>query len=357
MYTNNKRINIYIMAFLALTLSQKSFSEYIEAIDTTDTNGFGIDSAFKIGIVGSNIHLTGHKLACYSGKGFSSTEGAFKYNFDEINLAADSVSFSYWIDAGMNFSYPFNNYCFVIEKYRDSTFFKVLIINRLEDNRYVFKFGTNTTPRNRVLVESNYDRTVRYKPNNLFYLFEGNEFGGVNRFYWEPPLPNDNHLLGYIIYIQKKGVAIDTNTQINLAQWDSVGFTDTITISYQNVPQGEYFNIVAVYTEGKADFLKGWSRLVRFSDIKKHNKYDLSNSSISIKYIGGYLYLALNQHALPVQFDIFNATGKHIVFFNNKNDIRFRLNISQRDIPPGLYLLRAEFPDRSVITQPFTIMW
>jgi hypothetical protein len=31
------------------------------------------------------------------------------------------------------------------------------------------------------------------------------------------------------------------------------------------------------------------------------------------------------------------------------------LNIPQQNIPVGLYLLRAEFPDRSVITQPFTI--
>jgi hypothetical protein len=352
MQIRNYNVALRILTLFLLCSSLNILAEYVEGIDTTDTNGYGLDSAFKIGsIYGSYIGLSGQKLACYSGEGFYRRVGAFKYAFDEINFAADSNSFYTQFVVGAEFRYPLNNFCFVIQKYQDSTFFKVLILNRLGDNRYVYKFGTNTLPKNRMMVKPDYDRSVRYKPNNFFYLFDGDELGGFNRFSWEPPLAGDNHLQGYIIYIQKKGVDIDTTAPINLAQWDSVGFTDSTKISSNYVPQGEYFNIVAVYEEGKSDFLKGWTRLVLFDDIKKQfNPY--SRGSISIKYLGGHLSITLNQHALPVQLNIFDVTGKRIALLNKINGTR---QLSLGYIPSGLYLLRAEFPDRSVITQPFTI--
>jgi hypothetical protein len=108
-------------------------------------------------------------------------------------------------------------------------------------------------------------------------------------------------------------------------------------------------------TEGKSDFLKGWTRLVIFQDIKKNYSPDFSRSSISFKYIGGKLSVVLNQQVLPVQLDIFTATGKRLGSFKKINGVRCRLSIPLQNIPIGLSLLRAEFPDRSVITQPFTI--
>jgi hypothetical protein len=353
MQIKNYNVALRVSTLFLLCFSLTTLAVYVEGIDTTDTNGYGLDSAFKIG--GLNIRLSGQKLACYSGIGFSTTIGAFKYAFNEINLAADSIFFSSWLGAGYEFEFPRYNFCFVIQKYKDSTFYKVLILNRLEDKRYVFKFGTNTTPKNRVLMQSDYNRSIRYKPNNLFYFFKGSSEQGSNQFSWEPPLSSDNHLQGYIIYVQKNGAAIDTTASINLAQWDSVGFTDSTTLSYRYAPQGEYFNIVAVYTEGKSDFLKGWTRLMKFDDIKKHFNLDFSRSSISIKITGGNLSIMINQHGLPAQLSIFDVTGKRIASLRNIYSTRCYLNTTQKAIPPGLYLLRAEFPDRSTITQPFTI--
>jgi hypothetical protein len=343
-----RRVSVLIL----LTFSLNSLAEYVEGIDTTDINCYGLDSAFKIGAFSAlDIVLTGQKLACYSGMGYYSTIGAYKYAFDEINLAADSIFFSSnLVNNGSEFYYPKNNFCFVIQKYKDSTFFKVQILNRLGDNRYVYKFGTNKTPKNRMMVRSDYDRAVRYKPNNLFYRFYGGQ-----KFSWEPPLPNDNHLQGYIVYIQKKGSVIDTNASINLAQWDSVGFTDSTAIQLNFDFPGAYFNIVAVYTEGKSDFLKGWTRLYR-PDYIKREENSFSNFNIFsyiVKHRKGLF--EFNFPMMVINLVIFNPAGRQKAHFSNFTGSRMLWNSSQHNIPPGLYLLRAEFPDRSAVTQPFTI--
>ena len=232
-----ERTGVYIMVFVALTFSQQVFSEYIEGIDTTDENGYGLDSAFKIDPNDPNYPLRGQNIVCYSGHSFVG-EGTFRYTFDEINIAAaDSLFLHSSILASGVYRFPDNNYCFVIQKNKDSTFYKVIVINKLEDNRFVYKYGTNTTPKNRTLVPSDYTRLFRYKPNNLFYKYNSDK-----TFSWEPPLPNDNHLQGYIIYVQKRGVTIDTSTPINLAQWDSIGFTDSTGFTYIHDSDGEYFN-------------------------------------------------------------------------------------------------------------------
>jgi hypothetical protein len=75
---------------------------------------------------------------------------------------------------------------------------------------------------------------------------------------------------GYIFYISKSAAAIDTSKPINMAQWDSAAFTTKDTLKYSPFPSGPigmYFNLVAVYNDGKSDFLKGWTEYPRMIGI------------------------------------------------------------------------------------------
>jgi hypothetical protein len=349
MNTNTAGINRYIFLFLISILLQNAFSEYVERIDTTDENGYGLDSAFRIASM-----LSGQQLVCYTEQRSGGTSNIFNYSFDEIHLAADSNSIVSNIRSLGGVEYwALYSFCFVVRNSRDGCFSKVQVINSLGSLRFVYKYGTNTSSENRTMQLSDYDRSIRYKPNNLCYRFDGQ-----NHFFWEPPLPNDNLLLGYILYTQKKGVTIDTAASINLAQWDSIGFTDTTTYSFSRLnwaENGEYYNIVAVYTEGKSEFLKGWSTIFRPTGITYGSSAENSFSIIRIHNSQCGLSFSMNQWALPSILSIFELTGSRIYHTSNFSGSRIFWNASQQSIPPGLYLLRAEFPDRSVITQPFTI--
>lgn len=348
--------SLLFMFIALLCLGNSAFSEYIEGIDTTDENGYGLDSAFKIDPNDPNNGLRGQNVACYAGFSFVG-EGHFRYTFDEINIAPTGSHFIFSSNTARSvYSFSNNNFCFVVQKNKDSTFYKVLVINRLGDNRFVYKYGTNTTPNDRTFAGSDYDRSILYKPNNLFCIFESGATQNANSFYLDPPLPNNNHLQGYIIYVQKKDVTIDTSEQINLAQWDSVGFSDTtrFTVIYQS--NGEYFNIVAVYEEGRSDFLIGWSRLYKSMSINRvRNGYTNSEVGTSIWKCRGGLSFEFSLPVTGAMLNVFSITGKRMVVFPKFTGNRVLWNTSQCHVPNGLYLLRAEFPDRSVITQPFII--
>jgi hypothetical protein len=359
----------YSLCFLAIILVTNTTAEYIEGIDTTDENGYGLDSGFKV----TNSLISGQNIAKY-GRQARYSFGAFNYSFDEIKIGADSVyfahltsfnaedSFNYSFDKikigpdSVYFAYPssiniedsFN--CFVIKKNIDSTYSKIQFISRLAGNRYIYRYGTNTTPNNRLLEKPDYDRSVKYKPNNFYYIASG-----ANLFSWEPPLQNDNHLIGYILFIQKKGVTIDTTAPINLSQWDSVGFTDSTIMSFTySSPYGEYFNLVAVYTEGKSDFLKGWTQLLVPMNIMSSKTYNRLGNYLLIYNTADGLSISLNQAITRNSLSIFSVSGRCFANLQYTGS-RIFWNASQQNIPTGIYLLRAEFPDRSVITKPFSI--
>jgi hypothetical protein len=346
-----------VTALMLLCFSLTALAEYIEGIDTTDANGYGIDSAFIIG-----SYVSGHKLVCYTDHEYGTAINIFKYSFNEINLSADSLSLSSILRQGpFVFSFPNHIYCFVIRNPKDSCYSKVQIIKHFlldtntNDWRYIYRYGTNTTPLNRIMQYSAYDRSVRYKPNNLCYLFDVNASHSNNLFAWEPPSSNDNHLQGYIIYMQKRNIVIDTAAPINIAQWDSVGFTDTTRFSLTYFPHGEYYNIVAVYTEGKSDFLKGWTQLYRPDHIRWEEN-SLSNFTIFSSIVEHRKGLfEFNVPVSGTNLVIFDPSGRQKAYFSRFTGRRVLWNTNQQNIPPGLYLFRAEFPDRSVITQPFTI--
>ena len=339
-------LRVSTLFFLCFSLT--ALAEYVEGIDTTDENGWGLDSAFHL-----HNRITGPKLVCYTNQR-SPSRDIFKYSFEEIQLAADSLSLSSVIVSGLGFYFQQNNYCFVV--CRDSSFYKFKVTDYFSDSesntRYIYKYGTNTTPLNRTMMPSNYDRSVRYKPNNLAYLSDN---GNTDRFSWEPPLSNDNQLQGYIIYIQKNDVTIDTSAQINLAQWDSVGFTDTTTFAMRPYYEGSYYNIVAVYTEGRSDFLKGWSRVYRTLSVFNRLSTGRDTKALSVHTTQRGAFIMSNHGVAPSLLAIVDFTGRRIAYFSNHTGNHIFWNTSQQGIPPGLYLLRAEFPDKSAMTRPFTV--
>jgi hypothetical protein len=348
------------LLIVVIVLSQQSFSEYLEGIDTTDENGYGLDSTFMI----SNDSIRGIKARGYAPFGEKSDStylplvvsgiGFYNYTFNEIKIAPPDSTFYFQ-------TLPFWFCCFVI-KHKDSTYSKIQITKKLTGNRYIFKYGTNTKANDHLLAEADYDRSIRYKPNNAYghHLYPS-----TNWLTWEPPLPNNNHLVGYILYRSKNGATIDTLSPIDSSQWDSLGFVDTTNCNYASpyAINGRYLNLVAVYTEGKSDFLNGWTYYFLVTaevGIKKSlliseklvNKMDIR------KIKDGYSIVVLQSvpsPKRPVSMYIENIRGQKIRQLPYTTGDCFFLNMIDINIPPGLYLFRAEFPDRSVITQPFAI--
>lgn len=322
------------------------FPAYIEGIDTTDANGYGLDSTFKIGTNGMAIGNNGasvinyNSLAdCYTGYG---GYGFFDYSFNDLKMAP-SGSIPYYS------CLVFSVYsCFVVRK-NDSTYSKVQIINKLSDNRFIYRYGTNSTPKDYMLEKQNYDRSIRYKPNNFHYNFN---YPYILALYWDPPLPNNNHLLGYLLYQSKLNFAVvDTSAPINLAQWDTVAITtmDSIMCDYrlvgnpgvQNIciSDFKYLNLVAVYAEGNSDFLQGWSYYFNGSV----NVEQIPSSSIlssKIKLSANGIHFTLSRSS-SINYRIFDISGRELM--SRKTSMlgagTHSIKIASGSFCPGVYIL------------------
>lgn len=342
-------MSFYTMFLLTVFITKSAFPAYIEGTDTTDVNGYSRDSSFRVAYWQNDM--------AYYGVNIEST-GYFNYSFDDIKKVPDSIDRSGWT------IFSISN-CFTIKK-KDSTYSKIKILFKLSDGRYVYKYGSNDTPKNRLLIKSDYDRSVRYKPNNFHVLFEYSGYEPPNPSIqiivrntctWEPPLPNNNHLIGYIYYRAKTNLVIDTTKPIDIAQWDSIAFIDSTRYIFGGQPL-EYFNIVAVYSEGKSDFLSGWSKRSHPSTGVKHilpaNDRLLSDIGIGKCSNGFFInFRPLSVHPGLLSFSIYSIMGQRIMDFPHFKSDYFLLNTSQRHLPEGTYILKAEFPDGSVVNQAF----
>jgi hypothetical protein len=347
MLCKTSRTVICGLLLLTAFFSRNASSAYIEGIDTTDVNGYGLDSAFRIN--DRSVTIEGQKITYYAdflGDPF----GVFNYSFNEIKQAADPVSFHRCFGHYL-FDFPKYAHCFVIKKDKDSTYWKVQITDKFADNRYAFKYGTNTSSNNRMLEKSDYDRSILYKPNNFNYCYACYK---CISFTWDPPLPNNNHLYGYVIYVCHSAY-IDTSLPINLAQWDSVGFTDSTYFSFSFSPYGEYFNIVAEYTEGKSDFLKGWSHLFQPAFVNKTSSAKYLWNTLEIKKTTSGLSFRLPAHTGISSLSICTMAGQQVARFSNIRKGLIFWNTSQQTLAEGLYLVRVELPEGSVINK--TLMY
>jgi hypothetical protein len=362
MKTDRLRMAVYSAVYLIFSTVGIN-AEYIEGIDTTtynrDTiNGsllyYGLDSSFAIW----EWRIFGDYMIFFGNTGLEG--GYFNCSFDDLKVVPDTTRENNG-----------NKGLFIIRNIKDSTYSKVQVIKRMEDGRYIYKYGTNTVPNNKLLIDSGYDHLVKYKPNNLYNWANGRSndpgipyyYPKYDSLYWEPPIQNNNHLLGYILYASKSkgGVGIDTAKPIDTAQWDSVAFfPDSTKKAELSIGlNGSYINLVALYEEGKSEFLDGWTMLnvVPVGVARPESVFTPVQKKVSITAVPGGVSISAPflLSSEPFSISLFNPNGSLHSRISGIKGNRAFLSTSGNDFAKGLYLLRAEFPDRSVITQPFTI--
>lgn len=336
---------LYWLCFLSAILWKNLDAAYLEGIDTTDENGYGVDSAFQVTPEGKIIAKNCLPYGLFGGE-----SGPLNYSFDEIKYAAASGYHGLFMNVGGNDITVFT--CFVLKK-NDNTYSKIQIVEKLQDSRFVFKFGSNTTPSERLLESSDYNPAERYKPNNIIHHFH---YGTPpDTLLWEPPLPNNNHLIGYVLYQSKIGSTIDTTKPVDITQWDSIAFTDS-DLLINKLRNRCYVNMVAVYEKGRSDFINGWTFYAPTSvEIKRYSFFESKQENrITVKNTCGSLSIEVHPFFESAVLSLNSILGRRIAMFSYTGQKAY-WNFSKQSIPPGLYLIRAEFPYRSAITEPFII--
>lgn len=357
MFNRMFRLTIHVLFLISIISPHATRAAYIESIDTTDVNGYGLDSAFKVNpfipgsAYGPGNSSYGPGIILYGyGTDALNIMSWFGYSFDDIKMAPQP-----WYDSTRPpIDVPRHVTCFMVKR-KDSTYAKVVLLDSLSPLTRVFKYGTNTTPNAYLLDSTNYDRSVKYKPNNVSIYYKGSNLQPKDSLSWESPLPNNNHLLGYEIF-HSNSWDMDTTAPINLAQWDSIAFTDSLMCV---IPWPQpYLNIVAVYSEGKSDFLQGWPYLGDFPENVKHVQTFGQNHTSVIKVIeslGGFcISVPTSKGSLaPSSLSIFTLAGQRVVQFSNIASSNIFFSMANRGLTKGVYILRAEMPDRTVLSQPF----
>ncbi|HUI93884.1 MAG TPA: hypothetical protein VLX68_16695 [Chitinivibrionales bacterium] len=346
---NAKNVSAGCLVIFIMVFSNGAIADYVEGLDTTDANGYGLDSAFRV--YSDTFFTVKAHILCYEGIWFCNS-------FDDENLAPQIYSYYDSFFGGTKFPVSYHN--FILKKV-DSTFCKVQLAGRISGNQYIFRYGKNTTPNDRMLERPDYDRSIRYKPNNFVH----NSFKPDLTFdslLWDPPLPNDNHLVGYIFYCSKYGVPIDTTKPIDLSQWDSVAFISSTKFSPQlNVEyfgNGFFLNLAAVYTEGKSDFLEGWFYFYTTA-VGVQNRVTGSREfqyKLAVaKNCSGFAFNVYPSIAngSSASFSIFSPAGRQLARFTDINSSANVWNPFAQHLGPGLYIVKAELPDRTVLTRPF----
>jgi len=330
-----------LLLILAIFSSKGAIPDYVEGLDTTDVNGYSPDSTFAANSIG--IIRAAHGIFYYSGG-----SGFFHYSFDDIKMAYQG---NYGSFGGLPTSV-----CFVIRR-TDSTYSKFQVLRKLASGQYEYRFGTNMIPNDRMLEKADYDRSVRYKPNNARFNYQ---YLGCDTIFWDTPLPNDNHLLGYEIYRTKIGAIIDTAGPINLDQWDSVAFVDSSKRSVFISPTDRFYqNIVAVYTEGKSDFLQGWTQFVPAVGIKELlPSTQKTRSGIALEKTPNGYSINLNSlagHANPLSVTIYDLSGQKVLMSTVSKGNRLLLNTAAPKVLDGLYLVNVKLSDETVLSQKVMI--
>jgi hypothetical protein len=328
-------------------------AEYFEGIDTTDSAGFGFDSSFGI----SSGYIDGNNIIRYTPDA-GATIAYLNCSFEDLKIIPDTArEDAQW--------YMGNYFVFAVHNKKDSTYSKVQVIKQIEDGRYIYKYGTNTVPNNKLLIDTGYDRSIKYKPNNLYNWIHGlNNPNGAflqwDSLYWDPPIQNNNHLLGYILYASKSkgGVGIDTAKPIDTTQWDSIAFYPNLfkKAEVSLSVNGCYINLVALYEEGKSEFLDGWTMLnvIPVGVVKPKPEFSPLQKKLNISTVPGGVFVTApySSSTEPFSVSLFNPNGS---LHSRISSIRGNRTLLGNNFAVGLYLLRAEFPDRSVITQPFVV--
>jgi hypothetical protein len=343
---NTRFSRIVSSAFVVIVIAAScAFSDYKEGVDTTYPNGNSRDSLFGISTYNLSVE-SGSTVVTYKWN-----SGYFNHAFEDIAKAPDTIKNQY-PSFSMGTSY-------VIYRNKTGTYSKISVMSKLPDNRYVYRFGMNTVADNKLLITANYDRSVKYKPNNLRFISAYEMPRTFSLLFWEPPVPGVNKLIGYTFYASKSTSTIDTTKPINPAQWDSIAFTTKTDVSMEF--KGRYINMVAVYENGKSDFLKGWMKepmLIGVSRPASPNVDFRPYITVAKNPHTGYCFeiSPTSANASPQSIAIYSNSGCLVTDLKEARGGQYFWNPKLSATPKGLYIVKALFPDNSIVSRQFMFL-
>ena len=354
---------LYPLCIVLMYLNAASLhAEYVEGIDTTTADGYGRKAAFRV----YGGYIRGKVIAHYF---FDRhwCRGYYNYSFEEIMTAPDTIRYEYEIFNPAN--QPF--YCFIVKDTIRNTYTKVKILKQLDDNRYVYRFGTNTTANDRLLTgKTTVPPSSPYKVNNLYFTgipyFMHKDDPEHLKYYsrtlsWDPPLENSYYKpVRYIFCKSKDNVTIDTTVPIKPAQWDSMEIGSSPEV-IDDFPMNGYFNFIVAYNNGmRSEFLSGWSACgYDIVNIRQSNPSPRSSSNeIIIGKRNDWLFIDLSRAADNsgiASIELFTLAGKRAACIPSTKNTIF-LNTSQPEIKTGSYILKTILKGGKSITSPLTLV-
>lgn len=327
-----------------LVVAEGMQARYSEGIDTTNAQGQGLGNAFTV--AGTGISANGNRLVLYHFDKNNSADALrlFSHSFQDIQkVPADFSAISTGTYAGMDII----NHAFVL-RLSDTTYAKVIILKKLPDSRYLYRYGISKVRNNTLFAESDYPRSARQKVNNFqIQTPVANPVSPgatISNFKWEPPLENDNRLTGYQLFYIDVSKA-DTAKPANLADWTLMTTTSQTNFTWSRVGdnQEKYLNIVAVYESGRSAPLEGWVSIMNgyktptYLDPKAQPRFSLEISGNSLAYTlpkEGRLSLDLHDFSgrfLQTLYSEFQNPGSHT------------LSLPKAGSGSGSYILRIGF--------------
>lgn len=344
---------LFFAAALALLTIPSSesisvFAGYREGIDTTESTGSGLDGLFRISkdtLIADCLLFFETPQRVSNGKWYP-----FNHQFHDItrvpsNFPADCVK-KYTPDT-------FLDRCFIAQK-NGGAYYKIRVIRRLspDSDRYVFLYGFNDVADETIFTKDDYDRDSLYKPNNFRLNIQDytrhRQFAGS--FQWDPPLDNNNTLLGYEVYCVDTNRIMEKSVAVDLDQWRCIGFTN---FTAMNKKGGDisidqlyvYWNCVAVYLKAgdtvRSQPFQGWTCVPHFSTKMQSDSIQLS-SYHSTDYTDDLR--PLNNSGLFLK-----STAVHLL---NGRSIRNRTDA----ISSGILIIQPEGAEKNFFSKPLKII-
>jgi hypothetical protein len=351
-----RRISHLLLATcISLFINTTNLDAAIETVtDTTDINGYGLDSLFQI----KSNTIFGKNIAHYQfDPGWC--RGYFNYSFDEIMTAPKTIFSSQRVITN-----PF--YCFVVKDTVKGYYSKVEILKKIDGNRYSFRYVTNTTSGSTVLISS-VDSKYWTCFNNAFFTGKAYQYnvGGdsvhTSMLYWDTlhEIPASINNIKYFLMISNAGVTIDTNKPIIKSQWHFVPLLKSPQ-RLSEFPNSGYVNVAAVIGRDTILSLTKWTRC-SYDVIGIQGKTNTNSriSNFTIKQLDNSIMITLPSvftNSKITTFDIVTLDGKKIKSFPFTGN-KCILNRTLFSMPAGCYLFHFTSPNEPAITTRFTYTW
>jgi predicted alpha-1,6-mannanase (GH76 family) len=343
---------VALLNLLVLADGMRDF--YSEGVDTTNAQGQGLGNAFTVSVTG--LSANGNGLIAYPpGRLLTGESRMFHHSFADIQKAPAEFS-QLGTDkiAGPDASgIPF------ALRLADSTYAKAMVLKKLPDGRYLYRYGISKVRGNLTLAQSDYAKSARLKPNNLsFQPSPGLAPAGLisTVLKWDPPLANDNRLTGYEVYAIDVTKA-DTSKAAQLAGWTLLASPTQPTFLWSRTgdDKDKYLNVVAVYESGKSAPLDGWTSVANpgavpaAPDRARPGAFAFSLRGLDVAY------------SLPwkgeLSIGLYDPSGRLLrtLYSGSQDAGSHLLPLSNARIGSGDYFLKAAFGKEARTSKVFSI--